>query len=60
MEPLTGDPEGPLAADCGMVTRAAEQPTSPSGLVILDCDGVLVDSERVAVKVDVQVFARSD
>src|ERR671936_1200079 len=26
-------------------------------LVIFDCDGVLVDSERVAVKVDVQVFA---
>jgi HAD superfamily hydrolase (TIGR01509 family) len=25
-------------------------------LVILDCDGVLIDSERLAVKVDVQVF----
>jgi HAD superfamily hydrolase (TIGR01509 family) len=30
---------------------------SPLELVIFDCDGVLVDSERVAVKVDVQVFA---
>jgi HAD superfamily hydrolase (TIGR01509 family) len=29
----------------------------PIELVIFDCDGVLVDSERVAVKVDVQVFA---
>jgi HAD superfamily hydrolase (TIGR01509 family) len=29
----------------------------PLELVIFDCDGVLVDSERVAVKVDVQVFA---
>src|SRR5690606_9084332 len=28
------------------------------GLVIFDCDGVLVDSERLGVKVDVQVLAR--
>ena len=27
-------------------------------LVIFDCDGVLVDSERIAVKVDVEVFRR--
>lgn len=27
-------------------------------LVIFDCDGVLVDSERLAVKVDVEVLAR--
>jgi HAD superfamily hydrolase (TIGR01509 family) len=27
-------------------------------LVIFDCDGVLVDSERVAIKVDVQVLRR--
>ena len=27
-------------------------------LVIFDCDGVLVDSERLAVKIDVQVLAR--
>lgn len=27
-------------------------------LVIFDCDGVLVDSERLAVKVDVEVFTR--
>ncbi len=35
-------------------------PTEPSqfDLVIFDCDGVLVDSERIAVKVDVRVFAR--
>ena len=30
----------------------------PLELVIFDCDGVLVDSERVAVKVDVQVFTK--
>jgi HAD superfamily hydrolase (TIGR01509 family) len=35
-------------------------PTEPSqfDLVIFDCDGVLVDSERLAVKVDVRVFAQ--
>jgi HAD superfamily hydrolase (TIGR01509 family) len=27
-------------------------------LVILDCDGVIVDSERIAVRVDVEVLAR--
>jgi HAD superfamily hydrolase (TIGR01509 family) len=27
-------------------------------LVIFDCDGVLVDSERIAIKVDVEVFGR--
>lgn len=27
-------------------------------LVIFDCDGVLVDSERIAVRIDVQVLAR--
>src|SRR5262245_36931264 len=27
-------------------------------LVIFDCDGVLVDSERLAVRVDVQVLAK--
>jgi len=30
----------------------------PLELVIFDCDGVLVDSERIAVKVDVEVFRR--
>jgi HAD superfamily hydrolase (TIGR01509 family) len=30
----------------------------PFGLVIFDCDGVLVDSERLAIRVDVQVLAR--
>ena len=29
----------------------------PAGLVIFDCDGVLIDSERLAVKVDVRVLA---
>jgi HAD superfamily hydrolase (TIGR01509 family) len=27
-------------------------------LVIFDCDGVLIDTERIAVRVDVEVFAR--
>ena len=36
--------------------------TSPSArrmskLVIFDCDGVLVDSERLAIKVDVELLA---
>jgi HAD superfamily hydrolase (TIGR01509 family) len=30
----------------------------PLELVIFDCDGVLVDSERLAVKIDVQVLAQ--
>ena len=30
----------------------------PLGLVIFDCDGVLVDSERLAIRVDVEVLAR--
>jgi HAD superfamily hydrolase (TIGR01509 family) len=30
---------------------------APPELVIFDCDGVLVDSERIAVKVDVEVLA---
>jgi HAD superfamily hydrolase (TIGR01509 family) len=29
----------------------------PAELVIFDCDGVLVDSERLAVKVDIEVLA---
>ena len=31
--------------------------TRPIELVVFDCDGVLVDSERLAVRVDVQVLA---
>jgi HAD superfamily hydrolase (TIGR01509 family) len=34
-----------------------DERVAPVELVIFDCDGVLVDSERVAVDVDVQVFA---
>ena len=31
--------------------------TPPLELVIFDCDGVLVDSERLAVRIDVRVLA---
>jgi beta-phosphoglucomutase-like phosphatase (HAD superfamily) len=31
--------------------------TDPLQLVILDCDGVLVDSERLAVRVEAVVLA---
>lgn len=31
--------------------------SAPAGLVIFDCDGVLVDTERLSVGVDVQVLA---
>ena len=30
---------------------------SPISLVIFDCDGVLVDSERICVKVDAMIMA---
>jgi HAD superfamily hydrolase (TIGR01509 family) len=33
-------------------------PGPPLQLVIFDCDGVLVDSERITVRVDVQVLAK--
>jgi len=32
--------------------------TGPPALVLFDCDGVLVDSERLLVKVDAEVYAR--
>jgi HAD superfamily hydrolase (TIGR01509 family) len=32
-------------------------PTPPTELVIFDCDGVLVDSERLSVKVEVEILA---
>jgi beta-phosphoglucomutase-like phosphatase (HAD superfamily) len=31
---------------------------TPIHLLIFDCDGVLVDSERIAVRVDVEVLAQ--
>ena len=33
-------------------------PDAPPSLLVLDCDGVIVDSERIAVRIDVQVLAR--
>jgi HAD superfamily hydrolase (TIGR01509 family) len=44
-------------------SRAADTHTHsvrppPPRLVILDCDGVIVDSERIAVRVDAEVLAR--
>ena len=32
-------------------------PPSPDGLVLFDCDGVLVDSERLSITIDQQVLA---
>ena len=32
--------------------------STPISLVIFDCDGVLVDTERIAVKIDVVVLGR--
>jgi beta-phosphoglucomutase-like phosphatase (HAD superfamily) len=32
-------------------------PDLPLELVIFDCDGVLVDSERIAIRVDIEVLA---
>jgi len=37
--------------------RGSEPSGAPLALVIFDCDGVLVDSERIAVRIDVQVLA---
>ncbi|MBO0728752.1 MAG: HAD family hydrolase [Acidimicrobiaceae bacterium] len=34
------------------------QRPDPARLVIFDCDGVLVDSERIAIRIDVQVLGR--
>jgi HAD superfamily hydrolase (TIGR01509 family) len=36
--------------------RSSQLATGSVELVIFDCDGVLIDSERLAVKVDVRVF----
>ena len=33
--------------------------TDPIELVVFDCDGVLVDSERLAVRIDAIVLART-
>ncbi|WP_327288060.1 HAD family hydrolase [Streptomyces sp. NBC_01198] len=32
-------------------------PPEPPDLVVFDCDGVLVDSEKIAVRIDVRMFA---
>jgi HAD superfamily hydrolase (TIGR01509 family) len=51
--------------DTARPSRVASRPLPPAvaattapDLVIFDCDGVLVDTERIAVRVDAQVFAR--
>ncbi len=45
------------SADSGHVSEAGSvRPVASIELVIFDCDGVLIDSERLAVKVDVRVL----
>jgi HAD superfamily hydrolase (TIGR01509 family) len=39
-------------------SSSANRDAVPAELVIFDCDGVLVDTERIAVRVDVEVFKR--
>ena len=36
--------------------RGAPLPGAPVELVVFDCDGVLVDSERLAVRVEAQLL----
>ncbi|MDX6355321.1 MAG: hypothetical protein QOF98_2224, partial [Streptomyces sp.] len=38
-------------------TGAAPDPAPALELVIFDCDGVLVDSEKIAVRMDAEAFA---
>jgi HAD superfamily hydrolase (TIGR01509 family) len=49
-----GRPRGILDATLNAVSG---RPFATPELVIFDCDGVLVDTERIAVRVDVEVFA---
>ena len=51
---ILGGPAGPVAGVCGPYSRGVPAPVE---LVIFDCDGVLVDSERLAIDVDVVVMA---
>ena len=58
---MTGDGSTPRAPRPGR--RAPQLPATPPreptrvALVIFDCDGVLVDSERLAVRVEAQLLA---
>ena len=46
----------PRIHDPGSQGRVIDTVTGPIELVIFDCDGVLIDSERLAVEVDVRVL----
>lgn len=53
-----GYPESGAARRCTLTCVNAPQERWPEPeLVIFDCDGVLVDSERIAVRIDVQMLA---
>ena len=45
-----------VSSDGAVVLGPPAWPTGPVDLVIFDCDGVLVDSERLAVRVEVQLL----
>lgn len=48
----------PVAVPSGRVEPDGGESAPPGvELVIFDCDGVLVDSEKIAVKVDARVLA---
>ena len=58
-----GDPPPGLRPQVDSIRRARLEHTArrqvliPISLVIFDCDGVLVDTERIAVRIDVRVLA---